>query len=113
MFTTASRNTPLSNPTGRRGIACTKLKICTTICTPAPIRDSDCIISGEKHGQTVNGLGKAKKHLIYCLSEGASLTLLQAKLSGSQVWPQRVGMIQAQQFVMRQRSRQRKQSNQY
>ncbi len=28
---TASRNTPLSNPTGLRGIACTKLKICTTI----------------------------------------------------------------------------------
>jgi hypothetical protein len=31
MLTTASRNTPLSNPTGRRGIDCTKLKICTTI----------------------------------------------------------------------------------
>ncbi len=31
MFTTASRNTPLSNPTSRRGIDCTKLKICTTI----------------------------------------------------------------------------------
>ncbi len=42
MFTTASRNTSLSNPTSRRGIVCTKLKICTTICTPAPVRDSDC-----------------------------------------------------------------------
>jgi hypothetical protein len=31
MFTTASRNTPPSNPSGRRGIACTKLKICTAI----------------------------------------------------------------------------------
>jgi hypothetical protein len=31
MFTTASRNTSLSNPTRHRGIVCTKLKICTTI----------------------------------------------------------------------------------
>jgi hypothetical protein len=31
MFTTASRNAPLSNPTGCRGIDCTKLKICATI----------------------------------------------------------------------------------